>query len=124
MKIKFCILEKDKKTFDYIKECLELLEKREKNFLKFDNMIQKKEIEEHLQRKGMHIVPEEEKNREIFLWIDNYACDFRSYLNTIKIAASFLHYKNIKSVDLTKEEFENCCDAVNSLKDFLLENIF
>lgn len=124
MKIKFCLLEKDEKTFNYTKEYLKVLEKRENNCLRLDNEIQKKEIEQHLERKGKHISPEDERNKEAFLWIDNYACNFRVYLNTIKIAASFLHYKNINSNDLTKEEFEHCCDAVNELRDFLMENIF
>lgn len=124
MKIKFCILEKDQKTFDYVKECLLLLERRDKDAKTLDNKIQAIEILAHLERAGKNIEESEERHKEQIFWVDNYACDFRSYLNTIKIAASFLHFKKVKSEVLSYEEFCECCDAVNNLKSLLLENIF
>lgn len=124
MRIKFCILENDEKSFEYVQNCLSLLEKRDKTMIGFDNQIQKKEIESHISRKGIDVNNFEDRNSETIFWINQYACDFRSYLNTLKIAAGLLHYKGIKSDSLTREEFQNCCDAVNNLKDFLIENIF
>ena len=124
MRIKFCILENDEKSFEYVQNCLSLLEKRDKTMIGFDNQIQKKEIESHISRKGIDVNNFEDRNSETIFWINQYACDFRSYHNTLKIAAGLLHYKGIKSDSLTREEFQNCCDAVNNLKDFLIENIF
>ncbi|HOJ63547.1 MAG TPA: hypothetical protein PLE45_03900 [Spirochaetota bacterium] len=118
----FCLLEKNDTTFNYVKECLAFLEKRDKAVLSFDNGIQYRELFAHFQRKGIN--EPELQQLEAIDWINKYACDFRSYLNTIKIAASFLHYKEIKSDELSREEFEKCCDAINNLNEFLSEGIF
>lgn len=118
------MLENDEKTYEYVKNCLELLEKRDKNIIGLDNMIQKKEIEDHLKNRGIDYNNFEDRNEETIFWINQYACDFRSYLNTIKIAAGLLHFKGIKSDYLSHEDFDDCCIAVNNLKDFLIENIF
>ncbi|HOV15356.1 MAG TPA: hypothetical protein PK771_13805 [Spirochaetota bacterium] len=126
----FCKLEPDKKTYDYLKEYLDFLSKKEdfhnRSILYIDNKIQHQELHYHLNR--ININPNDdssERNNEVEKWIKENAKPFRMYLSSIKILACASYTKGFtNSADLKFDDFEKLCSDINILKDVLIDHIF
>jgi len=106
----FCILEKDGKTYSYLKDYIDFLENDKGNILFYDNYIQYMEIEEHIKLNNCT-----EKENECIRWIDNYASDFRQYINSIKLLYMAWKIKSVNS--LNWDSFCELVDKLNDLKD-------
>ncbi len=83
----FCKLEKDQKTYEYLKKYLIWhVENKGKDFLELDSKIQLDEIRQHLE-----LNKADNKNQEILEWIKKYSERFRLYLNSIKVIFAVWH---------------------------------
>ncbi len=121
----FCVLEKDKKTFEYFKKYVEFLETKNNTCLILDNKIQAFEIQEHLKRNGLdnsHI--DEKKKNEISNWIRFHAKPFRDYLNTIKLAYVVWKCMGNDWQTISWQDFEKIEENLNKLKGNCLDTIF
>jgi len=122
-----CILEKDNKTYDYFKRYLAILglddikssletslkiENLPKKVFFLDNMIQKEEIELHLEA-NKHIL---DQPAEALNWIEKNGKGFRNYLQTIKIACVAWSFLRLPYTDFTWTKFCNLVDEFNSLE--------
>lgn len=83
--IGFSLLEKDEKTYIYVKRYLSYLKNKKGSLLKLQNDFQIEEIQIHL--KNHNIKGEEESNIESITWIKHHGDKFRIYLNSLKILA-------------------------------------
>lgn len=111
----FCVLEKDEKTYNYLKNfIIHMHENREDPLVQLDNLIQKGEIQRHLVINGYA----ENDKLESLNWVKSYACDFRSYLNTMKIAALYWSLSH-RNEELTWEAFCELADRINDKKPYL-----
>lgn len=111
----FCVLEKDGKTYNYMQQVLQYIrENRIDSLARLDNFIQKGEIKEHLRLNGFH----EDDRLEAVNWVNRYACSFREYLNTIKVAA-LLWSVSHKHDELTWDAFCALADELNAKKTCL-----
>lgn len=127
LKESFCSLEKDEKTFYYIKRYLDIIKQGfgEYEVKKLDNTIQKEEIVKHLENNSIEIGTDT-ANMECIKWSEENSENFRIYLNSIKIAAIVV-YDEIKQYgdnDLTFNKFESLADTINNLKFSLINTIF
>ncbi len=128
----FSFLEKDKKTFNYIKKYLDFMEQEtEKSTLALENAIQVQEIEEHLTLLEIPIGDYSKRNSESFNWIKNNGEQFRMYLNTIKIAAIIFYCRDMDCIkiecEIKKFTFDNFCrvvDDINKIKFNLIDTVF
>lgn len=120
----FCILEQDKKTFEYFKLYVEFLEKENNTCLILDNKIQSDEIREHLRRSGRDIILGREKKDIISQWIKENARPFRDYLNSIKLVYVVWTCMGKAWKDITWEEFVSIGERLNALKHKCLDTIF
>lgn len=120
LKYKFCILEKDKKTFEYFKYYFDHLEKNNGCYA-LDNKITFHEIRDHL---TLNNIANSNYIDEIEKWIDNNAEAFRVYLNTIKLVYFAWKVLDKDWEDITWEEFCRIEDIVNELKHKCLDTIF
>ena len=118
----FCILEKDKKTFEYFKKYVTFLEEEKNTCLILDNEIQSEEIQEHLRRTGSGI--DGRKKEVISQWIKENARPFRDYLNSIKLAYVVWKCMGKNWEDITWDEFVVIEERLNSLKYKCLDTIF
>jgi hypothetical protein len=124
----FCILEKDEKTFKYLKEYLDFLDDKKisKNIFFLDNKIQHEELNTHLYHQEIN--PFEDSNKkdcELESWITKNAKQFRQYLSSIKLLAYAAYNKGFhKGNDITYQNFSELCDTFNNLKDILIDHIF
>jgi hypothetical protein len=125
----FCKIEKDEKTYKYLKEYLDFISDENltnKNILNIDNKIQHQELYTHLN--FSKIDPNEDsarRHQEIEQWIKNNAKSFRQYLSSIKLIACVSFTMGIKKgKDLKFEDFIKLCDTINSLKNILIDHIF
>lgn len=121
----FCILEKDEKTFNYVKRYILAIKKEssEHDVEKLDCLIQMEEMKNHL---IINNIPEDKKNNECIRWADENSEKFRIYLNSIKIV-SVIFYEKIKQngdIDLNFKNFESISDTINNLKFKLINTIF
>jgi hypothetical protein len=115
----FCELEKDKKTFEYFKKYLEILNREDGDCFLLDNEIQIKEIYDHLKSNGYS----KDDSEEIHKWIQKNGKPFRNYLNTIKIIYVVWHCMGKIWTDITWEEFCSIEDKINEVKQRCLDNI-
>lgn len=118
--LKFCKLSHDEKTFNYFKNYVECLEKKDRSFFNVDQEIQEEEIRNHLIFKGFLDGNEEEGIR----WIEEYGKSFRNYLNTIKLVYLVWHCMEKPWILITWEEFCHLEDKINEVKDICLDKIF
>lgn len=114
----FCELEKDKKTFEYIKKYIQAFTNNEDSVI-IDNEIQINEIHEHLLRNGLAF----NNREEIIKWIKKNGKPFRNYLNSIKIIYLVWHCLGNDWNDITWDEFCKIEDNINSVKEKLLDKI-
>lgn len=124
MKCPFCYLEKDQKTFDYVKQYLQVMKKGEST-TPLDITIQRLEIEHHLQANNISY----SDRKAISEWIDKNSPNFRIYLNSLKMVALFIYY--VKKAEHFAEEaqisFELFAEAVaywNERKIEVADSIF
>ncbi len=120
----FCILEKDRKTFDYVKMYVEFLENNGSTCLVLDNQIQSEEIKDHLRRVGSDANLEGIKKREVTRWIKENARPFRDYLNSIKLIYVVWKCMGNEWKEITWEEFVKIQERLNKLKYNCLDTIF
>jgi hypothetical protein len=125
----FCKIEKDEKTFKYLKEYLDFITEDNspnKNILNIDNKIQHEELYIHLNYRK--IDPNEDslrRHQEIEQWIKNNAKSFRQYLSSIKLLACVAYTMGFKKgIDLRYDDFIKMCDNINQLKNVLIDHIF
>lgn len=97
MKCPFCYLEKDEKTFDYVKHYLQVMKNGEST-TPLDITIQRLEIEHHLNANGISHTD----RKAISEWIENNSANFRIYLNSLKMVALFIYY--VKKAEHLAEE--------------------
>lgn len=116
----FCILEKDKKTFEFLKRYILTLNQNQQTCHQLDNHIQAEEIKKHLITNGYT-----DKNQaEILKWIKNNSQNFRDYLNSIKIAYLVCTCMDRDWNQLTWEDFCLLQDRINAQKAMILDTIF
>ena len=120
----FCILEKDKKTFEYFKKYVEFLESKGNTCLILDNKIQSEEIREHLRRTGIENGVDGRKKEVISQWIHENARPFRDYLNSIKLAYVVWKCMGKEWSEITWGEFVKIEERLNALKYSCLDTIF
>ncbi len=114
----FSELEKDEKTFEYIKEYLNHWNSK-KDFSKLDMEIQTREIVVHLYLNGKS----GNDNEEIMRWIHLYGAQFRAYLNSLKLVFLVWH---CMGRDLEKMHWDDFCllrDKMNEIKNICTDTI-
>ena len=117
----FSCLEKDDKTFYYVKEyygrvcCNETL-------CICDIDIQRHELEDHLKNnnKDLH------DNKEVALWIEKNSRNFRTYINSIKLLTFFIFSNNqINHIEnLDKGTFCTYIDIWNNKKHSIIDSLY
>ena len=117
-------MEKDRKTFDYVKMYVEFLENNGSTCLVLDNQIQTEEIKDHLRRVGSDANLEGIKKREVTRWIKENARPFRDYLNSIKLIYVVWKCMGNEWKEITWEEFVKIQERLNKLKYNCLDTIF
>lgn len=124
MKCPFCYLEKDLKTYDYVKNYLQIMKNGETTS-SLDISIQRLEIERHLAANGISYSDQ----KAISEWIEKNSANFRSYLNSLKMVALFIYY--VKKAEHLSDEnqlpFELFSEAVsywNERKIEVADSIF
>ena len=111
----FCILEKDDKTFHYLKKIISYIKENKMDcILELDTFIQKGEILDHLRINGF----QENDREEMCRWVEKHGRSFREYLNTMKIAA-VVWVTLFDDRELTWEDFCQLEDKLNSKKNCL-----
>jgi hypothetical protein len=125
----FCKIEKDDKTYKYLKDYLNFLSnpaKENNNILFLDNKIQHEELNMHLYYHEIDPCKEsKEKECELESWIQNNGKPFRQYLSSIKLLALISYSKGFKKgLDLDFKSFTELCDNFNNLKELLIDHIF
>lgn len=114
----FCNLEKDEKTFDYVKEyILWFAQHNNKGFLNLDTNLQLHEIQHHLE-----LNPNDDKNKEILSWISRYSKEFRIYLNTIKIVFAVWYCSGHESI-MDWADFCLIIDRLDEIKGVCLDEV-
>lgn len=116
----FCLLESDRKTFEYFKKYVEFLDKHEGSCLDLDNAIQAAEIRRHLLLNGLS---PDDVNEKIN-WIRQNGKPFRDYLNTIKLAYVVWKCSGKEWGDMRWEDFVRITGQINQLKLVCLDTIF
>lgn len=113
--MKLCKLEKDGKSFMYVKMYMEMCEEDKiKELFSVENKLQIKEIEDHCKNNGISDV-----NREALIWINNWAEGYRIYLSSLKMVVFILKCAGRRAKDITWEEFCEIEDKVNNMHYFL-----
>ncbi len=108
----FCVLEKDEKTYRLLKLMIATIrENRIESLVKLDNVLQKDEIRTHLY---LNRFPENDR-AEMLRWIEQHGRGFRTYLNTMKVAAMMWTWAE-DGRELSWEDFRRLADRVNSTK--------
>jgi len=111
----FCLLEKDEKTYRYLKMVIEHVRgNRDVSLLKLDNALQTGEIRTHLY---LNRFPEDDRD-EMMNWILRHGKGFRAYLNTIKVAAMMWSWAE-ETKELSLEDFCRLVDRLDSTKVLL-----
>jgi hypothetical protein len=113
----FCKLEKDEKTFTYLKKYIHDISI--KDSVKIDNDIQMKEIQIHCKLNGISV----HDCNEITKWVTENGKQFRNYLNSIKIVYLVWHCLGHDWEDITWDEFCFLEDRINSVKNIILDKI-
>lgn len=93
----FCNIELDEKTFDLITKYMEKCDSEDDVFV-IDNNAQVKEIEQHVYRNWM------DKHAAVH-WVQDYAKNYRIYLNSIKILWAAHVLVHGKDKEFTYTEF-------------------
>ena len=115
--LNFCDLQKDQKTFDYIKKYVNYIDKNEDKLLfELENEIQNDEIEKHLANLNISVDDKYKRNIEAIKWIKLNAEGFRLYLDTIKaVAKLYLLLLNSVSLVFYCKELDCCLeDKINN----------
>lgn len=121
----FCILEKDKKTFEYFKQYVRYLEHEDNTCLILDNLLQKNEIQMHLELNGVDAAQlSERKKNEISDWIEKNAQPFRDYLNTIKLVYVVWKCMGRDWKNISWDDYITIGERLNQLKANCLDTIF
>jgi len=114
----FCKLEKDGKTYEYVKKyIIWYMHHQDKDFFELDAQVQAEELKKHLENNNF-----ENKNQEILEWIKKYSEKFRMYLNTIKIVFAIWHCTGDTRVP-NWEQFCNIVERVDEIKESCLDSI-
>ena len=111
IKMNFCRLEKDNKTYKILSVYLEDFQSGQSLYSE-DNKLQICEILEH-NKLNRCDDPEE--------WIIKYGKKYRNYLNAIKIIAVIFYSTKF---ELNKDNFYQVIDSYNNCEDFFLEKIY
>jgi hypothetical protein len=129
--IKFSYIEKDLKTYNYIKEFIDFFEKKEsEDIISLENDIQSREIKTHLYLNKIPDWDKNKQNKEKILWSDKYGEDFRHYLNAMKIIALVFVLKDYECFfqcvnrEFTFDNFCKIVDDYNRLKFKLIDSFF
>ncbi|HYW82407.1 MAG TPA: hypothetical protein VFB30_04080 [Spirochaetia bacterium] len=108
----FCFLEKDDKTYRYLLMVIERIrENMAESLVKLDNLLQTKEIRNHL---SLNRLPEND-GEETMNWIRRHGRGFRDYLNTIKVAAMMWVWAE-ETNEPSWEDFSRLVDRLDSTK--------
>jgi len=118
--MKFCRLEKDEKSYRLVLLYMEHFLQNREHCLKLDNTIQWEEIQNHLNRNGLN----KDNYEEIQRWITQYSASFRSYLNTLKLAAVSLISAGYQPCNMSWECYCSAGDRLNGLKEYCLDSIY
>lgn len=126
----FCILEKDNKTFLYIKRYIDFMEKEDRrNVMTLDNQIQQEEMISHLERKGIDRNNSPIVLQELKDWINKNGSPIRVYINTIKLAAVIFYtrdkdcFETCMYKEFNYENFSKVVDDINCIR-FQMETLF
>lgn len=111
----FSLLDRDDKTFRYIKRYLKECHNYDESF-KLDNKIQNEEIQKHLY---LSHCPQDKQKEEMLSWVDKNSKPFRDYLNSIKIAYSAWILTGHNEEDFTFEEFKLMQSNLFKVKEVL-----
>jgi hypothetical protein len=116
----FSELEKDEKTFSYVKEyASQWRADHHLSFAKIDMNIQMREIAMHLFLNGKG----PKNDIEVLTWIQNYGPTFRAYLNSIKLIFLTWHCMGHDFEDITWEDFCLLRDRISEVKDVCVDSI-
>ena len=116
----FSELEKDSKTFEYLKEYLNHWNSdSKKDFSKLDMDIQTREIVTHLYLNGKS----GSDNAEIINWIQKYGAQFRAYLNSIKLVFLVWHCMGRDLNQISWEDYCQLRDKMNEIKSICTDTI-
>ncbi|MDA3850280.1 MAG: hypothetical protein PF447_03330 [Spirochaetaceae bacterium] len=116
----FLSLKKDEQSYNWLILYLEHLSMGNKHCLSLDNKIQCQLLTDYLKQSGLSC----DNHSEIHGWIQQNSGEFRSYLNSIKLAALMLLNRGIDHTTLNWEDFCNTEDLLNSLKFHCLDSIY
>lgn len=113
----FSFLDNDDKTFLHITEYFNALQNGIK-LISIDNILQKREIEIHLNK-----CKKEQTQEETLKWIEKNAVPFRNYINSLKILSLYLyiHSKMHYNYKLIKEDFGKIVNMWNNERCIVLE---
>ena len=114
MKLSYCILEKDDKTYNYVREYVRAIQEGKPSIC-VDVCLQKKEIELHLYLNHY----DGQDQRGIKEWIETYSCNFRAYLNSLKMLALYLNILNQSNKEIFNSNipYDVFCRAINLWND-------
>jgi hypothetical protein len=115
----FCFLEKDQKTYSHVCEYYDAVQNNIP-FMAIDNIIQKRELQYHLEKYCKSESKEESQN-----WIEKNAVPFRSYINSLKLFSLFLLMDGKRNFrdNVPYELFEIYADIWNQEKKILIDTI-
>jgi hypothetical protein len=116
----FSELEKDEKTFNYVREYLNHWNSgQKKDFNKLDMEIQTREIITHLYLNGKS----GNDNDEILRWIKDHGAPFRAYLNSIKLVFLVWHCMGRDLEEISWSDYCQLRDKMNEIKDICTDTI-
>jgi hypothetical protein len=117
--MKFSRLDKTQKTFEHINLIYEAICNNVK-ILSIGNLIQKRELEDHLKRLGC--IEGEKHQKECLEWIEKNAKPLRIYLNSLIDFSEFLYFDsrlNYRGSELIKELVYDAIDIWNESLEIL-----
>ncbi len=119
MKGVFCLLEKDDKTYNYVKEYYKVV-KTGNSPMKVDAGIQKIEIERRLCLECI----DPEDCTAVYRWIRENSPGIRSYLNSLKMLAFSIYFMNLRGSGFSFKLFCRAVNIWNGRKEKVVDSIF
>ena len=119
MKCSFCFLETDRKTYDYVRRYFVSIKQGNTTY-PLDLAIQSEEILLHLEKNGFAL----DDQNAISEWIEENSANFRSYLNSLKMIAMFLHLQKCNDEDEFRSLFPSIVNEWNTRKLHQVDYLF
>jgi hypothetical protein len=116
--MRFCVLENDRKTFEYANRYAECFAEG-RSCMELDNAIQADEVSAHMWTNQIPPANQEEKIR----WVLEHGREFRQYLNTIKLIYVVWTASGRSWDEMTFEEFQKIEHRINNIKETCLDTI-